>query len=165
MSDGWDRGQQLERLNAMERQQDVNLWTSNSIYVAASGVILVAFFTPTDLVSLRGLLPVVGFAIAVAWLVTSTRAHQYEHRWVQRARKLEDLISIPPEYRVWGRDPPPGIPAWCAEYSLLYFFGVMWICLSAAFSSPVVALAQSIILVGLTFIILMDFVPRLRGAT
>lgn len=33
----------------MERQQDVNMWTANSIYVAASAVVLVALFSATDL--------------------------------------------------------------------------------------------------------------------
>src|SRR5437899_2540941 len=123
---------QLEQLNAMERQQDVNLWTANSIYVAASGLILVALFTATapDLIPLRWFLPVVGFAITSAWLVTSTRAHQYENLWVLKARCLEEAIPIPAEYRVWARGSPSGIRAKYAEYALLYFFAFLWIGLS-----------------------------------
>lgn len=37
--------QQLTDLNAMERQQDANLWASNAIYLAANGVLLVAVAT------------------------------------------------------------------------------------------------------------------------
>jgi len=150
----WDRETQLgqlEQLNAMERQQDVNLWTANSIYVAASALILVALFTspPTDMLPMKWMLPVVGFAITSAWLVTSTRAHQYENRWVWKARCLEKVIPIPTEYRVWNR-PPSGIPAKYAEYALVYFFAFLWIGLSFVVSGLCVPTVLFVLLVALT---------------
>jgi hypothetical protein len=143
---------QLEQLNAMERQQDVNLWTANSIYVAASSLILVALFTATapDLIPLKWFLPIVGFAITSAWLVNSTRAHQLEHRWLLRARRLEEAMAIDAAYRVWEQGSPSGIRAEHAEYALLYFFATLWISLGFAVSGLYVATVLSIILVALT---------------
>ena len=134
----WDQMRfQFEQLNAMERQQDVNLWTANSIYVAASAVVLVALFAQTDpsLARLRGLLPAVGFSIAISWLIISTRAHQRENRWLVRAKKLERVYSpVPRDYRVWDTpdDPDPlvGVRAVYAEYFLIFFFIGLWVVLS-----------------------------------
>jgi len=110
----------------MERQQDVNLWTANALYVAANGVLLIAIFG-SDLLGFRWAVPVVGIAIAVAWLMTSTRAHQYEKHWAVRARTLESSMEIPPDYRVWDEERLKGIPAKFAEYGLIYFFAALWI--------------------------------------
>src|SRR6266480_6705848 len=110
----------------MERQQDVNLWTANALYVAANGVLLIALLNP-DVSGVRYVVPPVGIAIAAAWLVTSTRAHQYEKHWAVRAQVLESTMDIPPGYRVWDQDGLRGIPAKWAEYGLVCFFAAFWI--------------------------------------
>ena len=110
----------------MERQQDVNLWTANALYVAANGVLLIAFFSP-DVLGFRRAVPLVGMAVTAAWLVTSTRAHQYEKHWAVRAQALEFAMDIPLGYRVWDRGSLRGIPAKYAEYALVYFFAALWI--------------------------------------
>ncbi|HYS74043.1 MAG TPA: hypothetical protein VEO96_08715 [Thermoplasmata archaeon] len=120
---------QLEQLNSMERQQDVNLWTSSAIFATASSVLLVAWFSMTDPTLPKVVVPLAGFVLAVVWMLISIRAHQYEGHWVRKAQDLEDEMDIPQKFRVWDRKGLPGIPGKFAEYLLILFFGSLWVAL------------------------------------
>src|SRR5712691_604002 len=84
---------QYRELNAMERQQDTNLWASSAIYLAFNGVLLIALANAVRSPSLLAILATiglgaVGFGVVWVWNITSDRAHAYEDRWIERARDL-----------------------------------------------------------------------------
>jgi hypothetical protein len=124
---------QFEELNAMERQQDMNLWTFTALFSAAQGVFLLALLTPSD-VPLRmrsywvgGL----GFILTIGWLLTTLRAYQYVFRWVERAKHIEtDLLQVTPELRVWDKKGPWGPPNRYVMVGTCLIFMALWFLVS-----------------------------------
>jgi hypothetical protein len=122
---------QLDQLNAMERQQDVNQWTSGSILGAIYSILLVAALgkdTPPWYMFTEAIL---GFVVSLGWLLTALRARVYEVDWVKKAKTREVALGIPEEYRAWGRARHPGIPSWVALVFVVLAFLVVWIAVLA----------------------------------
>lgn len=132
---------QLSELNAMERQQDVNVWTATAIFTAANGVLLLALFAISE-VNLRWkaiIVSTLGLGIALGWTLITRRAFSYIITWVGRARDLEEHLQIPSNapnprtpqrpynFRVWDLDAPSGIPNRYVIYALSIGFVVFWI--------------------------------------
>ena len=122
---------QLTELNAMERQQDTNLWASSAIFLAASGVLLIATATAASKANLVGVLAafglgILGLIVTYAWSITADRAHTYEDQWLKRAEALELELGVPPRFAVWGRR-PSGPSARSANRALRLAVGGTWL--------------------------------------
>jgi hypothetical protein len=121
---------QLESLNAMERQQDTNLWTSSAIYLAANGVLLLAVaslvgrFRHWELAVIG--IGILGVLVVYVWMVTASRAHTYETLWIGRAKAVQDAMGVPAGFRVWDPSPPLGRRAGPANRRLRYTFMAVW---------------------------------------
>jgi len=130
----WDITQegmrQLEQINAMERQQDVNMWSSGALFAAANGVLLLALFNGVDKVGPASLLMMcfgnIGLFVCLSWVITAVRARTYEGFWIGKAKALQKNFAIPPQYGVWNDEPPKGIPSWCANLFLMLLFVIVW---------------------------------------
>ena len=121
----------LSQLNAMERQQDANLWASSAIYLAATGVLLVAAATAASRGTGLGVLAsfglgVLGLIVTCSWWITAERAHKYEDQWLGRAEGLERDLGIPPRFAVWGGR-PSGPSARNANRVLRLSVGATWL--------------------------------------
>lgn len=117
---------QLDQINAMERQQDNNLWASNALFAAIQGILLVALFSgPRSIFSLV-FLGIVGLIVSAAWAVIVVRARTYEKYWIEKAKALQKDLQLPSRYAIWEDRSPSGIPAWTANVLLLATFVVMW---------------------------------------
>src|SRR5947209_10558969 len=122
---------EYRELNAMERQQDTNLWASSAIYLAFNGVLLIALANAVRSPSLLAILATiglgaVGFVVVWVWNITAERAHAYEDRWIDRARDLQDRMRLPPAFAVWDRQGPEGTPARRANLLLRRMFLAVW---------------------------------------
>ncbi len=129
--------QQLTDLNAMERQQDTNLWASSAIYLAANGVLLVAAATVADKALPLGVLAaagigVFGFAVTSVWWVTAERAYVYEVLWIKRATALQEHMNLPAIFAVWDKFPPSGPSARNANRLLRFALFAVWTILVAS---------------------------------
>lgn len=129
--------EQLLDLNAIERQQDTNLWASSAIYLAANAVLLVAAATVANSAPPLGVLAAAGVGIfglilTYVWWVTAERAYTYEVLWIDRAKALQRHMDLPEVFAVWTEEPPPGPSARNANRLLrLSLFGV-WAILTAS---------------------------------
>ncbi|OGS50900.1 MAG: hypothetical protein A3K65_09425 [Euryarchaeota archaeon RBG_16_68_12] len=128
--------QQLSDLNAMERQQDTNLWASSAIYLAANGVLLVAVaavsgsLAPLSVLAAAGI-GIFGLILTYVWWITAERAYIYEIHWIERAKALQRHVGLPDEFAVWSENRPPGPSARNANRLLrLSLFGV-WAIITA----------------------------------
>jgi hypothetical protein len=131
--------QQLCELNAMERGQDFTTWSTNAIYSATNGVLIVAAVTAFAydvrwlIISLLGIL---GSFLSIIWFQIVLRAHQYEITYLYRARWLQKKCTgLPPECAVWQEPDgtpkkwggkPPGTPSWRALCVLVAGFFLLW---------------------------------------
>ena len=128
----WANGQkgqgmnQLDQLNAMERQQDVNIWTSSTLFSAIHGILLVALFSGTGSASSFVFLGVIGLIVNLAWAITIFRGRFYERRWIERAVTLQTALGVPEEVAIWDREAPSGVRGWMAYAILLGLFTVAW---------------------------------------
>jgi len=118
---------QLDQLNAMERQQDVNIWTSSTLFSAIHGILLVALFSGTGSTSSFIFLGVIGLIVNLAWAITIFRGRFYEHRWIQRAVTLQKALGVPEEVAIWDEEPRGLIRGWMAYAILLSLFTAVWI--------------------------------------
>ncbi|TFH04257.1 MAG: hypothetical protein E4H14_15155 [Candidatus Thorarchaeota archaeon] len=125
-----DAMKQLDQLNAMERQQDTNVWSSTAMFAAASGVLLVALVTAFGRIAREGELEIafgiLGLAVCAAWAITATRAITYYIIWIKGAVKLQQDYGIPKEYCVWKDIPPKGIPSSVAKFIIIGLFTAIW---------------------------------------
>lgn len=134
--------EQLGQLNAMERGQDVTTWSTNAIYSATNGVLIVATVTAYAydvrwlIIALLGIL---GAFLTTIWFTIVLRAHQYEVTYLYRARWLQmNTECMPRQCAIWqepdgapveylGR--PPGTSSWDALRALVLGFFLLWIIL------------------------------------
>ncbi len=128
--------EQLAQLNAMERQQDTNLWASSAIYLAATGVLLVAAATAASKGNDLGILATLGLGalglvVTITWWITAERAHKYEDQWLHSAEALEKALGIPGDFAVWGGR-PAGWSARGANRVLRKCVGLTWVVVVAA---------------------------------
>jgi len=131
--------EQLDQLNSMERGQDVTTWSTNAIYSATNGVLIVAAVTSYAyevrwlIIALLGIL---GVFLTTVWFTIVMRAHQYEMIYLCRARWLQkNSVGMPQECAIWqepdappveygGR--PPGTSSWDALRVLVSGFFLLW---------------------------------------
>jgi hypothetical protein len=136
--------QQLSDLNAMERQQDTNLWASSAIYLAANGVLFLVAATAASSRTPVGVLAalgvgVFGLILTYVWWVTAERAYAYEVRWIERAKALQTHMGLPDGFAVWSEDRPPGPSArnahrllrlsLCGVWAIVAATSILWLVL------------------------------------
>ena len=130
---------QLNQLNAMERGQDVTTWSTNAIYSATNGVLIVATvaaFAYDVRWLIISLLGVLGAFLTTVWFTIVLRAHQYEIIYLYRARWLQmKCAGMPKECAIWQEpdstpekysEKPPGTPSWDALRALVLGFFSLW---------------------------------------
>ena len=122
---------EYRELNAMERQQDTNLWASSAIYLAFNGVLLIALANAVRSGSLLSILATVGigavgFLVVWVWDLTAKRAHQYEDWWIERAKDIQVRLKMPPSIAVWDAHGPEGKPARAPNRWVRLLFLAAW---------------------------------------
>jgi hypothetical protein len=122
-----DGNDQLGELYSMERNQDLILWTSSSVFVVANAVLATGFFGQEDHYLARMLISLIGLMVTLAWFVILQRAHAYEVRWIEKAKGLQTKLNMPPEFCAWEDLPPAGFSATKALIVLVFGFSVFWI--------------------------------------
>ena len=122
-----DGKDQLRELYAMERNQDLILWTSSSIFVAANALLAIGFFDQEDHYLARMLTSLIGLMVTSAWFVVMQRAHTYEVRWIEKAKDLQKKLGVPLEFSVWEDMAPAGFSATKALIVMIFGFSAFWI--------------------------------------
>lgn len=136
---------QLDQLNAMERGQDVTTWSTNAIYSATNGVLIVAAVSSLEsearwLIIL--MLSLLGGFLASIWFAIVLRAHVYEITYLYRARWIQlqtEFKDMPKKCAIWQEPDgtptkyngsPGGRSSWSALHVLVSGFFMLWVLLA-----------------------------------
>jgi hypothetical protein len=118
--------EQLEELNAMERNRDRSCVASSAIFAVASAILAVVFFQQEEHYLARSAIGALGLLTTGFWLLVAMRSHQFETLWRKKAESLEEKLGVDPQYRVWG-ERPKWLSSWQAMLVALGGFIAFWV--------------------------------------
>jgi len=121
---------QLAEIYAMQRQQDVNLWSQTGMFAATNGVLIIALFSAMGKAATEYELEMsfgfIGLVMCLCWFLITLRASTRAFAYKSQAKQLQDDLGIPNEHRVWHKEEPPGIASSNAYWVIVLIFSGVW---------------------------------------